>query len=458
MKEKQTFVIFSEFGEISDVAQDLKLKGFDVLMHIPSKEYEKIGEGLVDHVKDWYRCIGEGYTWIFDSCSFGDLQDWLRSKGEKVFGGSKIGDELENNRQLNQKWFKQAGFYQLPSRNFKDIDAAIDFVRINFTKRWIMKQNGDAPKSLNHMAKFKNNVDLIFHLEEAKKKWNEAEWGPVDFDLMEVAEGGFEVAASAFWNGNEFLKDEEGKVCGFLNFEEKKEIDGGLGETTGEMGTTFYGTNTDNKLFRSIIHNDVVISRLRSSGFRGVFDINCIKTPKGIVALEPTMRPGIPASSYEFIEGLKNGAEVIAGCASGITPVVKMHYGWGMVMVIAAKPYPVEADMEDAATSIGEKLWPLNNGKPVKDFSDDQKAHIHLYNFFKDETGYRVATKNGYLLTVTGRGPSIKAARERLIDYIKENLYISGFKFRSDIGKRVEEFEEEIKARAVKSQELFIHA
>ena len=42
--------------------------------------------------------------------------------------------------------------------------------------RYILKQEGDASKSINYLAKFDDNTDLIYHLEELKKKWNEAEF------------------------------------------------------------------------------------------------------------------------------------------------------------------------------------------------------------------------------------------------------------------------------------------
>jgi len=38
----------------------------------------------------------------------------------------------------------------------------------------------------------------------------------------------------------------------------------------------------------------------------------------------------------------------------------------------------------------------------------------------------------------TGKGKDIKSVRENLIKYIKDNLYISGMKYRTDIGARVE--------------------
>ena len=41
------------------------------------------------------------------------------------------------------------------------------------------------------------------------------------------------------------MRNADGKVVAFLNSEEKKEIDSGLGETCGEMGTLFYVTTED---------------------------------------------------------------------------------------------------------------------------------------------------------------------------------------------------------------------
>lgn len=433
------FIIMSEYGELLDLAMALKDEGHEVEM-VSDKDCSKIGEGIIDKCPEWWRHIGKGHIWCFDGCGRGDLQDWLREKGEMVFGGSKTADKLENDRQLGQKLFKAAGFYQPTSKNFKSIDDALKFVLENQDKRWILKQNGDAPKSLNHMGKFEDNSDMIFHLQALKKKWSEAEYGQFDCDLMEVVEG-LEVAASVFFNGQDYLKNKDGKVVGFLNFEEKKEADGGTGETTGEMGTTFLGVTEESELFRDIIMRDKILEALRAAKFRGVFDINCIKTDKGIVALEPTCRFGIPSTSYEFIEGLKSPlGELLQGVASGSDVTLEVHLGVGMVMCVVAKPYPLESDVEQEATSSGERLWVLKNGKPAKTLDAEQRKHIHLQNFCMTDGNYHVATKNGYLLTVTGRGKNIEKAREDLIQYIKDNIYISGMKYRTDIGKRVEEY------------------
>jgi phosphoribosylamine--glycine ligase len=449
---EQKFLIFSEFGELLDLSMELERK--NVMQFVVADHgYKKIGENIVTFATHWWLRMGQNFTWIFDGCSNGKLQDWLRAQGENVFGGCEAGDKLENDRQLNQKWFKSLGYKISPSKNFTEFDSAITFVQANAGKLFIMKQNGDAPKGLNHKGKFKDGSDMVFHLTEMKKKWNEAEYGKVDFDLMEIVEG-MEVAASAFFNGHDWMRDKTGKVVGFLNFEEKKEINGNLGETTGEMGTLFYGCTEDNELFRRIILRPGVADYLREIGFRGVFDINSIRLNDGtIIPLEPTCRPGIPSTSYEFIEALVDPAGTLAAVAAGFDAPVEIVPGFGMVMVIAAKPYPVEADIEQEASSMGEKLWILNQDKSQKEFSNSQRNHIHLENFCRDEEGnYRVATKNGYLLTVTSSGlSSISGTRKHLIDYIKENIYISGMKYRTDIGQRCEDYEDLIKQESTEN-------
>jgi phosphoribosylamine-glycine ligase len=436
------FLIISSYGELLDVAIHLeKIEKKLVMFYVPEKDYAKIGEGIVQKCDNWHEYLGKGWIWVVDGCEHAGLQDWLREQGEMVVGTNKIMSELEEDRQKGQKWFEEAGFNQPESFNFTDIDEAIDFVSENTNKRWVLKQNGSAPKSVNHVGKFEGSEDMLYHLNELKKKWNENEYGAFDCDLMECVEG-VEIAASAFFNGSDWLRDKNGKVVGFLNFEEKKETDGALGETTGETGTTFYGCDETNPIFKDILLREELVKTLKDSDYRGVFDINGSITDKGFIAFEATSRFGIPATSYEFIEGLKTPlCDLLCAMATGESTSIEIQRGWGMVMVVCTKPYPVEYDLPGAHSSIGEKLWILQDGKPIEDFTKEQLNHIHLENFYKDDEGeYKVATANGYLLTVTGIGANIESMRKSLIEYIKENLYISGNKYRQDIGKRIEEY------------------
>lgn len=440
LSNKRKFFIMSSCGELLDLAIQLQLEKQDVLFYVPVHEYEKIGEGIVPKADNWHSCLGQGYIWVIDGCEQANLQDWLRENGEYVVGTNEEMSEYENDRQKGQAWFKKAGFKQPESHNFKDFDKAHEFVSDNTDRRWILKQNGDAPKSLNHKGKFDDSRDMLYHLEALQKRWNESEYGAIDFDLMEIVDG-MEVAASAFFNGHDWLRDEKGRVVGFLNFEEKKEMNGERGETTGETGTTFVGVDETNELFADILLRPEITRELKRTNYRGVFDINGSLTDDGYVAFEATSRFGIPATSYEFITGIDmKTADLLAFMAKGEDKPIEIHKGIGMVVCLTAKPYPIEADLDDEATSLGEKLWTLSDGDPSDDFTPKQLSRIHLQNFRKDDEGYRVATKNGYLLTVTGRGDSVEDLRDDITEYIDDNIYISGMKFRTDIGERAENF------------------
>lgn len=125
------FLFMMDYGEVSDLAYALKCQGHEVLTYIQDANYKKINDGMLDKIEDWYSYCGKSYVWIFDGCEHGKLQDWLRERGEAVFGGSEKADKLENDRQLGQKLFKQAGFRQPESKNFTSIDDAISFIEDN---------------------------------------------------------------------------------------------------------------------------------------------------------------------------------------------------------------------------------------------------------------------------------------------------------------------------------------
>ena len=439
---KLKFFIISGFGELLDIAIQLeKVEKYETIFYVSDPDFNRIGDGIVTKDDKWHNYIGKGYIWIIDGCEQADLQDWLRDQGEYVVGTNKIMADYENNRQKGQELFKKAGFYQPFSKNFTNIEECLQFVEKHLDKKYILKQNGDLPKSVNHKAHFEDNIDLIFHLNELKKTWSETNIGKFDCDLMECVSG-MEVAVSAFFNGNDFLRDKDGKVVGFINHEQKKACDGDLGSTTGEMGTLFNGVDEDDKLFKDIMMKPEIVKVLKDSNYRGAFDINCIVTDDGIVGLEPTSRFGIPATSYEFIEAMESGTgHLLATMAMGEDNPIRITKGWGIVQVIVSMPFPIEADLEETATSLGEKLWIIKDEKAIDDFTKNQLKHIHLENFKKTDNGdYIVATKSGYLLTITGTGKDIADCREKMLEYIKENIYISDFWFRQDLGKNVEKY------------------
>lgn len=402
---------------------------------------------MVEKIDDWHDCMGEGYIFVFDGCAAGKTQDWLRSQGEMVFGGSEKGDELENDRDKGQDLLTKMGFKQPFYQNFDSIEEIIAFVKQHKEKKYVLKQGGDLPKSMNHVSKFEKSVDMLEHLEKVKSGWNETEHGKPDFQLMEKVEG-VEIACSGFWNGHDFIRNAEGKVISWINAEEKKEIAGGLGSTTGETSTTFFPATEDDEIVQDILLRPALKEWLLKNEFRGVIDVNGMYTDKGYVGFEFTMRFGIPSTSYEMIEGLASRAcDLIYAVAAGEDMPASLKDGVGFVLVLAGKPYPVEASLPDEETSAGERLWLLKDGEPsLSEMRAPRYKHIHPYNvYFNEESqDYRIATSSGYILTSTAIGDSIKEARDKAISEIEDNVYLTDMKWRADGGDRILKYENDL--------------
>jgi phosphoribosylamine-glycine ligase len=187
-----------------------------------------------------------------------------------------------------------------------------------------------------------------------------------------------------------------------------------------------------------------IVEVLREMNFRGIFDINTIKADDGLVALEPTMRFGIPSTSYECIEGLvSDPGKLFYTAARAQDEPIEIKQEIGMVMCVVGKPWPIASTVPEN-TSVGERLWIIQDDEIADDFTEEQLRHIHLYNFERteDKTSgesiYTIPTREGYILTVTASGTKVDDVRERLIKYIRANIYFAGMKYRMDIGKRVE--------------------
>ena len=89
MSTPKKFLIISQFGEIADLIPRLESEGHKVLLHISDGNYQKIYDGMSTKIKEWYRAIGKGFIWVFDGCENGDLQDYLRERGEFAFVGEQ---------------------------------------------------------------------------------------------------------------------------------------------------------------------------------------------------------------------------------------------------------------------------------------------------------------------------------------------------------------------------------
>jgi len=412
----------------------LKKEGHSVRVFVADENQRQNLEGLVEKTDDWKNeldWVGKGGLIIFDTIGYGKEQDDLREKGFSVVGGSAVGDKLENSRQFGQKILSLYGINTVPSVNFCNVEEAIEFVKKN-KGPWVIKQNGHVDKTFNYVGHSEDNRDVESVLKSYFKN-NQKDCNSID---LQKRIDGIEIGVGRYFNGTDWVGPIE------MNVEHKNLCNGGLGPKTYEMGTLmWYDSNENNRFFKELL--DKIKPVLIDGNFRGDIDINCIVNEEGIFPLEFTARFGFPALQLQSELHESPWGEFLKAVADGKPYDLKYKSGYGIVVLVAAPPFPYEA--------VGEKNSSL--GMEVcftDDFTEEDFSNVHLGEVsLRKEDGrdiYYISSQSGFVLHVTGSGRTIEEARSATCDRVKKIIIPKMF-YRTDIGVK---FLEEEKAKLEK--------
>ncbi|MBM3255894.1 MAG: hypothetical protein FJZ04_00260 [Candidatus Moranbacteria bacterium] len=386
-----------------------------------NKDIRKILEGVVEKIDD----LDKGVSWVgkeglivFDDVGMGKVQDELRNEGYSVVGGCKLGDKLEKDRQYGQKIFSFVGMNVSPSTTFYDIKEGIDFLKSN-PGPWVIKQSGDSNKTLNYVSKFKDNRDLISLLENYKCSYYTNK-NCSQFDLQKRIKG-VEISIARYFNGKNWVGPIE------ISFEYKDFFNGGVGPKTDEMGTLMWYSNDEkNKVYSETLSK--LKEYLARINFRGDIAINCIVNRRGVFPLEATARFGYPATQLQMEIHNSSWAEFLKAVADGKNFNLGWKKGFGIVVLVAAPPFPYYRNMFTSFSPKGLMIYFKDNFK-----IGDQK-HIHLEEVARKRTGeYYICANSGYIMHVSGVGKTIKEARKKVYSII-EKVVIPKKYYRTDIG------------------------
>ena len=139
---KHKFLIYSTEGWGWNIAPLLQEMGHEAVVYIADPEIKHIGDGLCDKVDDWREIAAKDRyrEWIFvwDSIKHGEIADYLRAEGWRVWGGGRFADRLEKDREFGRKFCERAGLKTPPTETFPNAQAALEFVREN-PGRYVLK-------------------------------------------------------------------------------------------------------------------------------------------------------------------------------------------------------------------------------------------------------------------------------------------------------------------------------
>jgi len=397
--------------------------GHTVKLYTKGSRSSHIGQGLVDKVSNWRKYMDVAdLIFSADNLEFMDEIDDYIKKGYPVFGPGKRAAKLELNRMYGQDVIKEFNGPVIPSHEFKNYDAAINFVKQN-PKRYVCKPCGEEEdKTLSYVAK--DEADLIGFLTKRKEKGK----GSPYFILQEF-KAGMEIACTGIFG-----------PAGWMDFwcegfEFKKQMNDDLGVNTGEMGTVIRYT-PESKIADILMKP--LAPLLHKIGYVGMLDMNCIIDEKDGTPwpMEWTARPGYPM--WNIMQPCIDGdpAQWMLDCVKGKNTLkVDMKTTVGVVM--ANGDFPFNKREEEEYLDF-----------PVLTEDVDYK-HLHLCEMKLSKTVKMIdgemhenvpelGTAGSYILVCTGVDDTISGAKDKAYEQIKKVKLGNDPQYRTDIGERCE--------------------
>src|SRR6056297_796294 len=207
------------------------------------------------------------------------------------------------------------------------------------------------------------------------------------------------------------------------------------------MGTSMFWAGR-NRLFAETLGK--LEGWLAAEGYVGSIDINCIVNETGIYPLEFTPRFGYPTIALQEESIESSTAAFFYDLAHGDAPEPELHGGYQVAVRVVLPPFPFD----------DEQTYDENSRNAAVVFETDNRAGVHLedakcVSLRDTEMGrgepcdpqsngdgqWRVAGESGMPIVVTGKGETMREAREqcysRVDDIVMPNLY-----YRDDIGER----------------------
>ncbi len=165
--------------------------------------------------------------------------------------------------------------------------------------------------------------------------------------------------------------------------------------------------------------------RLAASKYVGYIDLNCIANSKGIFPLEWTSRFGYPTISIQMEGVTSEWGAFLADIAQGKDAQLKTKKGYQVGVVVAIPPFPFEDDK--AFRKYSEDATIL--------FKKQNLNGVHIGEVKQVDGDWHVAGRSGYVLVVTGSGPSMRDAINSAYQAVR-NIMIPNMFYRDDIGQR----------------------
>ena len=371
--------------------------------------------GSVEALTDAARDVSADLVVVGPEAPLADgLADALAAAGIPVFGPTRAAARLESSKSFAREVMLEAGAPGPEFAVFTEESEALDYLRRNPGPR-VVKADGLAAGK---------GVAVCDDAAQAAQAVRACMSGRAFGDagataLLEERLQGREVSVFAFCDGEHISP--LAAACDY-----KRLNDGDGGPNTGGMGSysppEFWTPELCAEVERTIMRPVVNAMADRGTPYRGVLYAGLMLTADGPKVLEFNCRLGDPETQTLMPRLASDPLELMLACHEGRLNQVKARWDnrcyVGVVMASGGYPDRYETGFE---------ITGLEGGA-----GDANAATVFTAGVAAGPSG-RPVTAGGRVLTVTGGGDSIAAARETAYNRLRE-ISFQGAQWRSDIG------------------------
>ena len=342
------------------------------------------------------------------------IVDRFEAAGLRVFGPREAGARLEASKAFTKALLKEAGVATASYREFRDADAATE---------WVREQGAPIVVKADGLAAGKG-VTVATTIEEAVSA--------IDAALRDRAfgEAGARVIIEECLQGEEasFLAVTDGETVVPLatSQDHKRILDGDAGPNTGGMGAYSPAPVLDEdlsaRIIREVLEPTVAALRRRGIDYRGVLYAGLMIHEGEAKVLEYNVRFGDPECQALLLRLRSDLVDLFETTID--RKLATLELDWdpraAVCVVLAAAGYPGTVAKGDVIAGL-DRLESWEDGV--------------VFHAGTKREGDRLVTSGGRVLGVTALGHGIRAAIGAAYDAVGKISW-SGMQYRSDIGAR----------------------
>ena len=398
-------LILSLEGDGFSLAMALKNSGDEVKIFTNfhgNKDLHLPMIGLIDKDTDLDGSLKWADLVIGDMVGLGFMEKkLLKMKGLPFLAISAVMDALELDRGKQMITMKRLNVKMPPTFEFSDPGDAESILQHWSSPGYVIKPSGNL-----------NTAKTIMAEDPETYKWALSQFSRDQELVVQKIVLGVEVSTEGWFNGTEFVHFNH-------TFEEKKFLNGGLGQHVGCMGNIVMEGRADSILSKEL---QKLTPFLTKAHYYGPIDINMIVNENGPHALELTPRIGYDAIEALWAMSNRNQfSTFLKAVALGEKADLELEHRFGAAVRLTLPPYPMDDPDED------------DTGLPIM---AEENKEILWSDAYIEEGQLRWSAFDGVLAKVVGAGDDVVAAQFAAYENAHKVMALN-LQYRTDIGDRV---------------------